>query len=239
MDAKKLFNLIADFKVRYFVTDYCREEQEKPIKEHVERQIVERLKNASDKQKNTNFIIALIYDQGSNDSYTQGKRIQFQRADLLSEFDVSYYKIKPFKCNDQDKKLKDITKFIKNIKSIEKYIKQNDIVIIKQSINDIYGVGTKLTDWSITNVTGKEYVIDTHIARVLYRLNRLSKVSKDEYKRYKNPSYYEVVSNKFKEISRGYFNDFGDYKGFAATQYLWFLENIFARIITRYVVIAR
>jgi endonuclease III len=219
---KEIFNLISNIKIEYFVSDYCRETQEKPIKEHVERQITERLKDASDSQKNTNFIIALLYDQNSKDKKTQEIRIKFKGKDLLKELRKPIPNIPDLRYGSRGKtKLEKLTLFLKqnNIKYINTYFQQNNIATVKEAIDNIYGVGPKLRDWSITNVTGKEYVIDTHIARVLYRL---SIVLEDEYKRYKNFSYYEDVRNKFKKISEGCFDGYGYYKGFAATQYLWF-----------------
>lgn len=225
MNYKALFKQIGDSEIEYFVSDYCNDEtQRKPINKHVERQIAERLKNADDKQKNTNFIIALIYDQGSSDNYTQQKRIKFQTVDLLEKFRMACYDdIKPFKCSDQDRKLQGITNFIISqniIGSIREHLQRQDIdmATFKESLKNTYCVANKLTDWSITNVTGEEFVIDSHIARVLYRL---AVISECEYKGYKT-HYYEDVSDKFKEISKGCFDNFGDYKGFAATQYLWF-----------------
>lgn len=232
---QKLFKKIGQMEVEYFSSDYCVCLTRQKIKEHVDRQIKERLINASISQKNTNFIIALIYDAGANDNITQQKRVLF-RNDLINKlrFDNISEQLKPFKCRDQDRKLNEIKRFlnVNKIGSIKTYLDNNNTGDIRNNIYNIYGVGEKLKDWSITNVTGKELVIDIHIARVLLRTGLAESINTDEHP-WKSVIFgnKNMPSNKYSLLKEKFQNQIDEvdilseycgFKEFMATQYLWF-----------------
>lgn len=234
---QQLFKKIGQVKVEYFTSDHCACLTLGKIKEHVDRQIKERFINASVSQKNTNFVIALVYDQASNDDSTQIARIHHLGTDLIQQLRENLNTLLNSRF-DQSRKIEQIKEFLndKQINSIVDYLSNNEIENVRQEIDNIHGVAGKLTDWSITNVTGKELVVDTHIARVLLRTG----LHGENIDTNQNPWQAIIQGNKGMPsnkyaLLKGEFREqinkinevdipskYRGFKEFKATQYLWF-----------------
>lgn len=221
---KKLFELIGGVVI----------DKNKTIKEAVNAEVEERLSETRDKPDNQlGFFLLAFLDRATNDSLVKEKRNEWKGKGVenvksaISKNNFRYDRLrfkKEIKITHKAiiKRLKDF----KNTKAFIEHICNNS-----QELLEIRGVGSKLRDWSITNVTGNEFVVDRHIARVLLRTGLVNgndfkqdsiwgKIRKGEDKNGLSNKQYEKLKEGFSQIN---FDEiFKKYSPFKSTQYLWY-----------------
>jgi hypothetical protein len=124
-----------------------------------------------------------------------------------------------------------------NINIIDSLTNLKEEVNLREYLSSLFGVGPKLKNWTITNITGHWFVIDTNIKKVIKR-DLQNFVDDDIEVTAENADTifeclfgkYDEKAKKFGKFPVGQFvKSFPDFTGedyqhlpFIATQYLWF-----------------
>lgn len=226
---KKIFELIGSVKI----------DTNKTIEQAVNSEANERLKE-SDPEKKLGFFLLAFLDRATNDSMVKEKRNEWKEKGVenvksaISKNNFCYDKLR-FK---REIKIthKAIIKRLKDFKNTKAFIEH--ICSNSQELCEIKGVGPKLRDWSITNVTGNEFVVDRHIARVLLRTGIVSgndfkhdsiweKIRRGDDKNGLSNKQYEKLKEGFSQLN---FDEiFKKYSPFKSTQYLWYFGRNFCK----------
>lgn len=224
IDYANMFNLIGSIKI----------DTDKTIEQAVNDEVNERLKE-TDPEKKLGFFLLAFLDRATSDNIVKEKRNCWRRQGVenirqaISENRFNYDGLRRFKEGQGIKEThNEVIGLLENQSTQEflEYIRHN-----QNELLEITGVGPKLRDWSITNVTGKEYVIDRHIARVLLRTGIVNgnefnqgvwqKIRNGKDKSGLSDTQYKKLKEEFSQIN---FNKIFDepYVPFKATQYLWY-----------------
>lgn len=214
----KIFELIGSIKI----------DTNKTIEQAVNDEVNERLMETNPEKKLGFFLLAFL-DRATNDNIVKEKRNCWRRQGVGNirqaisgnRFDYDGLRFK--------KEIKTT-----HIKLLEKHQSTGaflaHICEHPQELLEITGVGPKLRDWSITNVTGNEFVIDRHIARVLLRTGIVNSTDFEQgiWQKIKKGQDKNGLSNKqYKKLKEGFCQlnpelIFKEYPAFKATQYLWY-----------------
>ena len=240
-DEKDFFFLTA-FLDRYIHDDYCQWFR----KRH--RQFKDELLSCCKEDEKSGLILKAIDDIKNfigDEKFLEELRSKNQYVnslmlDLPSKFNSSLA--------EKDKDI--INEFFLCLKIIdEKYKRRDNINIfasltsleeevnLREYLSSLFGVGPKLKNWTITNITGHWFVIDTNIEEVIKRDLRnfveddIEVTAKNADKIFeclfgkfdeKRKSFGKCTVDKFLKSFPNFIEEDYQYLPFIATQYLWF-----------------